>query len=151
QQMQPPPNAVPDSFAIVFVYEKEGQTYEFSPSNLPSDLGTYTYVSRKDKLVRKGNAEPAIKGFRLNDAHDEDRAPEILAAPKALVLFIEDIKAAPISNWKDEYDKLIKIASNQQIPVYVVARFAEEVKQALASIGHQNQLVLTADVVSIRT
>src|SRR5690349_5647600 len=42
QQMKPPPGSVPDSFAIVFIYEKAGKRYEFE--NLPADLDTYKFI-----------------------------------------------------------------------------------------------------------
>ena len=87
QQMKIPAGAVPDSFAIRFVYEKGGKKYEFSPENFPSDLGTYKFVDRKDKLVRKGNAEIPIKGFTLN-AGNMDSTDIVLSQPKALLLFL---------------------------------------------------------------
>ena len=51
--MKIPANAITDSFAIRFIYEKNGQQHAFSPAELPDDLDTYTFVERKDELVRK--------------------------------------------------------------------------------------------------
>src|SRR5262245_31023124 len=55
EKMKPPPGAVQDSFAIRFVYERGGKQLEFSPTELPADLNTYTFKDRVDKLIRKGN------------------------------------------------------------------------------------------------
>lgn len=46
KQMQIPEGAKPDSFAIRFVYEKEGRQYEFDAANLPADLGSYFAAKR---------------------------------------------------------------------------------------------------------
>lgn len=151
EKMLPPPNAIPDSFAIRFIYEKEGKRYEFSASELPDNLGEYTYVSREDKLIRQGNADPAIKGFRLADADGSDRTPEVMEQPTALVLFIEDFTDVPFPKWSDELKTLDQEARARQIPLYVVARFADEVKQTLAGAGLRHLEVFTADVVAIHT
>ena len=42
--MQVPPGALPDSFAIRFIYEKGGKEFEFAPSELPADLNTYNFL-----------------------------------------------------------------------------------------------------------
>ena len=65
--MKIPPDAVPDSTVISFVYEKGGATVEFTSDNFPDDFddSIYHFVKRYDKLIRKGNAEPAIKDFVL--------------------------------------------------------------------------------------
>ncbi|HEV7622245.1 MAG TPA: MauE/DoxX family redox-associated membrane protein, partial [Flavisolibacter sp.] len=71
-QMKPPPNSVPDSFAIKFIYEKQGKRFEFPPDKLPADFTTYKFIDRKQALIRKGNAEPAIKSFSLTGISGED-------------------------------------------------------------------------------
>src|SRR5258707_13003238 len=65
EKMKGPVGSRPDSFAIRFVYEKNGKQFEFSPAGLPSDLATYKFVSRVDKLIKTGNPEPPIKGLEL--------------------------------------------------------------------------------------
>ena len=63
EKMKIPPDAIPDSTVISFVYEKDGATVEFTSDNFPDDFddSIYHFVKRYDKLIRKGNAEPAIK------------------------------------------------------------------------------------------
>lgn len=116
--MKPPPNAVPDSFAISFVYARDGKTFDFSPQNLPADLSTYKFVERKDKLVRKGNAEPAIKGFALSGVTDVDSTNIVLAQPKAVLYFYETKGFVPKSV-QQNLSAVYAAASAKQIPVYV--------------------------------
>src|SRR5687768_7944552 len=117
QQMKIPPGAIPDSFAIRFVYEKAGKKFEFSPENLPADLGTYKYVDRVDKLVRKGNAEAPIKGFSLN-AGNMDSTEIVLSQPMALLLFCQNLKRA--SSWISDLKNLKAVADQKHIPLYIV-------------------------------
>lgn len=87
--LQPPPGAVPDSFDLQFVYKKEGKEYQFTPASLPNDIQNYEFVERKQVLIRKGNAEPPIKGFALQGLSGTDSTAAILAMPKALIIFAE--------------------------------------------------------------
>lgn len=151
EKMLPPPNSVPDSFAIRFIYEKDGKQYEFSPAELPADLQSYQYVSRTDKLIRKGNADPAIKGFRLVDNSDTDRTGEILTAPYALVLFIEDLNARPLQEWGGEWKRIVDEARVKRIPWFVVARFPEQVREPMSNLLNEPVNVLAMDVTAMHT
>src|ERR1700693_1045927 len=52
EKMKPPPNAIPDSTAINFVYEKNHKTMEFPAGHLPADLdSSYIFIKRYDKLI----------------------------------------------------------------------------------------------------
>ena len=117
QQMKIPAGAVPDSFAIRFVYEKGGKQFEFSPENLPADLGTFKFVDRVDKLVRKGNAEAPIKGFTLN-AGNMDSTDIVLGQPKAALVFFENLDNS--SSWVSELKDLKTAAQQKNIPLYIV-------------------------------
>ena len=117
RQMQIPAGAVPDSFAIRFVYEKGGQKFEFSPENLPADLGNYKFVDRVDKLVRKGNAEAPIKGFTLNGGN-MDSTEIVLGLPKAVLVFFENVNNP--ATWIDELKTIHGAAKQKSIPLYIV-------------------------------
>jgi hypothetical protein len=69
--------------------------FEFSPENLPADLATYKFVERTDKLIRKGNAEPAIKGFALSGITDVDSTNVVLQQKQALLYFYENDRGVP--------------------------------------------------------
>lgn len=149
QQMKIPAGAVPDSFAIRFVYEKAGKQYEFPAENLPADLGTYTYVDRIDKLVRKGNAEAPIKGFTLN-AGNMDSTEIVLSQQKAVLVFCENLKRA--SSWITDLKNLSSVAAQKDIPLYIVtAAPIGEVSETLNNNGLMGIQVFNSDNTVVRT
>lgn len=119
EQMKPPPGSVPDSFAIRFIYEKNGKRYEFAPDQLPADFATYTFIDRKDQLIRKGNAEPPIKNFNLSGPSGEDSTAVILSQPHAIVIFMQDLKKELVTEGLAE---LTETARQKNIPVYVATQ-----------------------------
>ena len=150
EKMKIPAGALPDSFAIRFVYEKGGKQFEFAPADLPADLDSYNYVSRTDKLIRKGNAEPPIKGFALTGITGEDSTAIVLAQPYAVILFCEDF-STPFSEWKDDFIKLYTTAKTKNIPVYAVTSRREEVINNFAGTPLASVPVFVCDHTAIRT
>ncbi|MEP7372869.1 MAG: BT_3928 family protein [Chitinophagaceae bacterium] len=150
EKMKTPPGAVPDSFAIRFVYEKGGKQFEFAPSDLPADLDSYNYVSRTDKLIRKGNAEPPIKGFALSGTTDQDSTSIVLSQPYAVILFSEDF-STPFSVWKDDFAKLHAAAKSKNIAVYAVTNRMEEAMKNFAGTSFSDVPLFKCDYTAIRT
>ena len=150
EKMKIPAGALPDSFAIRFVYEKDGKSLEFAPEELPADLGTYKYKSRVDKLVRKGNAEPPIKGFTLSGITESDSTDVVLSQPQAILLFCEDF-SKPISTWKEEFAGLYAEAKAKNIPVYAITGRKDEAQRQFASTKFNDIQVFTCDNTAIRT
>jgi len=150
EKMQVPTGALPDSFAIRFIYEKGGKEYEFAPSELPADLNTYNYVSRTDKLVRKGNAEPAIKGFTLSGVTGEDSTAVVLSQPYAVLLFCEDF-TTPFSEWKDDFTGLYTSAATKKIPVYLITSRADEAGNIFGAPPFKDMQIFKCDYTAIRT
>jgi uncharacterized membrane protein YphA (DoxX/SURF4 family) len=149
QQMKIPAGAVPDSFAIRFVYEKGGKKYEFSPDNFPPDLGTYKFVDRTDKLIRKGNAEAPIKGFILNGGN-MDSTEIVLDQPRALLLFCQSVEG--ISPEAKQIKEVYAVAKTKQIPLYVVtAAPLEQISAALTSNGLSGVQAFNTDNTVVRT
>ncbi len=150
QKMQIPAGAKPDSFAIRFVYEKGGQQFEFSPVELPNDLATYKFVSRKDKLIRKGNAEPPIKGFAISGTTNIDSTQIVLAQPHALLLFCENF-SVPVSKWQDEFEKIYAEAFKKNIPVYLITTQPSEAVDEISKTKFAGIPVFKCDYTAIRT
>ncbi len=150
EKMKIPAGARPDSFAIRFVYEKGGRQFEFSPAELPADLDTYRFISRKDKLIRKGNAEPAIKGFSLSGVTDTDSTAIVLAQPYALLLFCEDFKQ-PVSPWEKTFAEIYQAAKARQIPVYLVTSHPDKAATVFAGKPFAGIPVFKCDYTAIRT
>ena len=118
-QMKPPPGSVPDSFAIRFIYEKGGKQFEFAPENLPADYNTYKFIDRKDQLIRKGNAEPALKGFSLTGLSGQDSTEAILSQPLSILLFFQDVHSDKWIN--KDLDALVGSAKQKGVPLYIVS------------------------------
>ncbi|MCU0421566.1 MAG: DoxX family protein [Bacteroidia bacterium] len=77
EKMTLPPNAKKDSVVMLFVYEKNGQKFEFTMDEIANVDTTYTYVDRIDKMIVKGD-EPPIHDFRLFDAGGVDYTDSLL-------------------------------------------------------------------------
>jgi len=53
--MKLPTGAIPDSFALHFIYQKNGKELSFDQAHFPDDFdSSFIYVNRKDELVKKG-------------------------------------------------------------------------------------------------
>ncbi|MET0634961.1 MAG: BT_3928 family protein [Chitinophagaceae bacterium] len=150
QQMKPPAGSVTDSFAIVFVYEKAGKQFEFAPAALPADLNTYTYVSRRDKMIRQGNAMPAIRGFALTSVSGEDSTAKILSAPRVILLFCENFNK-PVGEWSDAFGEIYKKALEKNIPVYAISNTRELATRLFQPYVFRNIQVFSCDNTAIRT
>jgi hypothetical protein len=149
QQMKIPAGALPDSFAIRFIYEKEGKKYEFSPETFPADLGSYKYVDRIDKLVRKGNAEPPIKGFGLAGL-TADSTAQVLTMPNAILLICEDVAAN--ASWMKELKNVQVAGVEKGAPLYVVTSASiPAISNALRKNGLQNVQAFNCDNTAVRT
>lgn len=151
QQMQLPAGSRPDSFAIRFVYVKGGKQYEFPAEALPADLETYTYVDRVDKLVRKGNAEPPVKGFALTGLSGTDSTSAVLQLPKVALVLSENLATAN-SGWQEAFSNFYKKAARQHIPVMAVtAASLANTRTLLDQAGFKEVPVFSLDFTAIRT
>ena len=150
EKMKPPPGSRPDSIAILFVYEKGGKEFTFTATELPADLDSYTFKSRKDKLLRKGNAEPPIKGFSLSGETNVDSTAIVLSQPYAVLLFCENFKV-PVNSWKSDFIPVYKTAIEKNIPVYLVTSEPDQAKQKLAGKEFERLVIFKCDFTAIRT
>lgn len=149
-EMKPLPGSVQDSFAIRFIYEKGGKRFEFSPAQLPTDLNSYTFKDRVDKLVRKGNADPPIKGFALRTASGEDSTNIILSQPYCFLFFCENFSTA-VTDWQKDFEHLREKANQKKIPIYIVTASVNEAAIALRKTPFADIQVLDCDFTAIRT
>lgn len=150
EKMKIPVGAKPDSFAIVFVYEKEGKNYEFSALELPADLNTYKFVSRKDKLIRKGNAEPPIKGFALSGITDIDSTQIVLDHPYTILLFCENF-SIPVSKWEKDFAAIYAESINKGIPAYLITTQPAKAIEHIKGRSFAGIQVFKCDYTAIRT
>ena len=147
---KPPPGAKPDVYDTKMIYHKDGKRYEFTAADLPSDWKTYTYDTTIIKLVKKGNMEPAIKGFYLSGNTNIDSTDIILAQPFCVILFAENFSTSA-TKWKNEFEKIYADARQKKIPVYLVATSIDEAAGVIAGTPFAGVPIFKCDFTAIRT
>jgi len=153
EKMKMPPNAIPDSTVITFVYEKEGRKVEFTADKFPADFKVppYKFITRYDKVIRKGrNNEPPIKGFSLRTQSGEDSTGIVLSEPYCMLLFCENF-STPVKYWQRDFEKVREVARQKNIPIYVVTASINEAKMALAGTSFSDLRIFECDFTAIRT
>lgn len=154
EQMKMPANAIPDSTVITFVYEKEGKRIEFTADKFPVDFNpdTYKFLSRYDKLVRKGkNNEPPIKGFSLTNENNEDSTEAVLGSPDSkIMIFTLGIEGQP--SWTNSFKKLIEISRQKNIKVYLITNDYNAIAQWASKMNIASDVtVFKCDYTVIKT
>lgn len=148
EQMKPPPGSRPDSIVIKYIYEKEGKRYEWAATELPADFNTYKYVDRIDKVVRKGNAEPPIKGFSLVGITGEDSTQIVLQQPLAVLVFAMDFTDHA---WIKEMKALTDATKAKGLPLYLASTNLSEGVKVFAAEGIQGVQFFNTDFTVVRT
>ena len=119
EQMKVPQGAIADSFAITFRYNHAGKRVEFDANHFPEDFdSTYEYVDRYDKLIRKGNAIPAITDFSLKTLDGVDATQEVLASDGRYILVMFK-SFDDFNKRKAGLDKAIAASNQAGIPLLV--------------------------------
>ena len=151
EKMKLPPGATPDVYEMMFIYEKDGQKKEFTADNYPWSDSTWKFVDRKDKLVKKGNAEPAIKDFILTDLDGVNQTESILSETKPVYLFLVQNVQKAGSGWDVKMKALQDKWKNQGIIIYGVTA---STKEEIAAFKQQHGLefpFVQMDGVAIKT
>jgi uncharacterized membrane protein YphA (DoxX/SURF4 family) len=152
-QLKPPPGSIPDSTVITMVYQKDGKKVEFDATHFPADFSdSYHFVSRYDKLIRKGNAEPAIKDFDLTTGDNTDTTEAVLAA-KGFKLFIFMKEVTDFHpTWDKDLSVVLTMARAKQIPVFFITGEYENMTNWVGQQGLTGQVtVLKCDGTAIKT
>jgi uncharacterized membrane protein YphA (DoxX/SURF4 family) len=149
EQMKIPAGAVTDSFAMTFIYEKAGKRYNFGVSEFPADLGTYTFIDRKQTLVRKGNAEAPIKDFTLSDANGNDVTAQVLAEPRAVLVFV--LNYNEFQKWLPDFKDWYAKARSKNVPLFVLTPETAKGKVLFNSAGLTDVVLLSCDYTAIKT
>lgn len=153
EKMKPPVNAIPDSSVINFVYRKNGKELEFTAANMPADLdSTYSFVKRYDKLIRKGNAEPAIKDFSLSTADGLDTTVAILDRPGYKLLMFSRHFPDSVPSWNGYFAALLTVSRMKGVPVYVVTSARSEATAWLSANALEGEIpVFDCDATAVKT
>ena len=118
--------------------------------NFPADFNdSYHFVKRYDRLVRKGNAEAAIKDFVLLTGAGTDTTQALLEKKGyKLFIFIKDRDYVPRS--REGLVALLAMAKN--IPVYVVTGDYDELSSWSQKVGMDSTVtLLKCDATAIKT
>jgi uncharacterized membrane protein YphA (DoxX/SURF4 family) len=153
-QLKVPPGALPDSSVITFVYTKHGKETEFTSDKFPADFddSIYHFVKRYDKLIREGNAQPAIKDFVLTSLSGTDSTQAILDQKGVMIfLFAKDY----ISNQYDKKENeqlrsIIDYAKTKNISFYLITN-TREVMPEFAAATKDTVATFMCDAVAIKT
>jgi len=154
QQMKVPPGAVADSTVITFVYNKQGKQVEFTSDKFPDDFddSLYHFVKRYDKLIREGNAQPAIKDFVLTSLSGTDSTQAILEQKgAALFLFVKDKMDSRFETKENQQLRLIiEYAKSKVIPLYLITN-TREVANEYTLATKDTPVSFMCDAVAIKT
>jgi len=147
EQMQTPEGAVPDSFSHIFTYKKDGKQQEFDQAHFPADFdSTYEYISRNDRLVKKGNGLQAkIVDFSLQNMDGVDTTAAILSQDSLYILVMaKDMNR--IEDWRIAFENIVSTAQNKKIPVFFVTADADNAVKLLRDVT-----ILKCDATVIKT
>ncbi len=154
EKMKPPPGSIPDSVVITFVYKKEGKEVEFTADKFPADFNDsiYKFDRRSQKVVRKGNAIPAIRDFVLKDSSGTDQTQAYLALPgKKLLLFVRDVPT-DLAKHAAALNMVYSAARQLNADVSVVTASPEDTRESFDKIFAGKQLnYFICDVVAVKT
>ncbi len=147
EQMKTPAGAVPDSFSIMFRYQKNGKEIEFDQVNFPDDFdSTYRYISRVDKLIKKGNGlAPAIVDFSLQTLQGNDTTAAVFAnTGNYIMVLAKDMDK--VAAWRPAFDSVLLAARKKGLPVLLVTAEAEKAAARFYEIP-----ILKCDAIVLKT
>ena len=153
EKMKAPPGSIPDSTVITMQYEKNGKKVEFDASHFPADFDdSYHFVSRYDKLIRKGNAEPPIKDFNLLTGEGADTTQAVLTAKGYRIFFFMKEVTDQHPNWTKDFNVLLTMAKSKKIPILFITGDYDNVMSWVQQQGIADQVtVLKCDATAIKT
>src|SRR6201996_796952 len=151
EKMKAPPGSIPDSTVITMVYEKGGKKLEFDAAHFPKDFDdSYHFVSRYDKLIRKGNAEPPIKDFVLITDSGTDTTQAVLET-KGFKLF-EFVRDAGEVNTVKAFSVVFTMAKGKHFPVFFITSDYDALVARVQQMGIAADVtVLKCDATAVKT
>jgi len=153
EKMKAPPGSIPDSTVITMIYNKNGKQVEIVGNNFPADFDdSYKFVSRYDKLVRKGNAEPAIKDFVLTTDAGTDTTQAVLEQDGfKLFFFTRQLDEYP-APWVKDFSLIYTMAKAKHIPLYFITGNYENIVDWTRKAGITDGVsILKCDATAIKT
>ena len=144
QQMQTPPNFIPDSIILTYHYKnKAGIEFQYKENELPTGnkLNELIYVKSTEEIIKGNDLKPKITNFYLNDINGNDIAPQLFSNNKNYILIFSNYPNQ-ITDWQ----KMIARYDSQKIDYYIVTSNTDK------SLSFLNtQKILTLDNTEIKT
>lgn len=152
-KMHPRPGSIPDSTAIFYRYKVDGKEIEFEATQFPDDFdeSRYEFISRENKVIRKGNATPEIQDMAFFTASGTDTTKQILGSMKPmLLLFAKDFPGKQ-PEWYQDFTKIFSKANEEGIQVYLVSNQPVAVNAFFNVSNNFKVQVLTCDGTVMKT
>lgn len=126
-----PEDEEPDKYEYLFTYRKGEEVRDFDMNNLPDS--TWTFVDRKEKLVKKGYTPP-VPDFAVFDQNGEDLTPEIIEEAKngrnnnhkGIILMIAPKLEKADDGKADVFGEIYDYSKKQGIPFYALSGSSEK-------------------------
>ena len=148
EQMQKPKNYVPDSTVITYQYNKGGKIIEFDQSHFPDDFdSSYVFVSRFDKLIRKGTGGAKLTDFNLTTQSGNDTTQAMLELPK-YVMIMGNLMHSNFPKWHTDLLKVRDYCSANHISLFYITPQSGDETSLLIK---ENITVLKCDATIIKT
>ncbi len=153
EKMHPPQNSIPDSTAIFYRYKVNGKEIEFEASKFPDDFdeARYEYISRENKVIRKGNATPAIQDMAFYTPAGTDTTKQLLGSGKNYLLFFAKDFTGAQPDWYEAFTKIFSIANEEGIQVFLVTNQPVAAQTFFNQSHRFNLQVLTCDGTVMKT
>lgn len=144
-----PVGAPVDEYSTTFIYEKDGQSKEFTEEDYPWDDSTWKFVDSKTVLISKGY-EPPMANFRLADLGGEDVTDSIVLTDGGLVLgvapFLEKIGQDDAARWQ----RLATVMRARGVSAFLATSSSPEDVARFKAL-HNGIQVVTADERVLKT
>jgi hypothetical protein len=145
-----PDGAPRDEVEMLFIYSKDGKTYEFKSEELPEDIDSYTFVNRKDKVVKEG-FKPPIHDFKVYDLGGSEYTDSLFSI-KGYQLFIIQTKldksrTAVVSNLKSLSEDWIKTG----LPMWALTSSGPEEAGAYVKVNQLPYTYFNMDAIPLKS
>lgn len=117
EQMKAPEGQAADSIQTVFIYEKNGVRETFPIDQAPVNDTTWTFVDRKDKVIKQGKLAP-IHDFVIQHPERGDITDSILAEPSYVFLFVSSKLEDMNYNRIPDFLRIKQYAESQGYPFF---------------------------------
>ncbi len=148
--MRIPPDAEPDQYETVLIYEKDGIQQEFAPDSIPWQDTTWKWVETKSVLVKKGY-EPPIHDFAITAADGFDYTESLLSNPGYSFMLVSYGFSKADKEAFIKANELAIQAMNRNHDFICVTSSTDEEIAALKQEIPLNFQIYTADEITLKT